>query len=186
MKGQDMKGKRIVIASLIVCMLAGTAAAAAAAGDYAVKDKKNKTKGEPTEGMALVYVVRPSNLGAAIKFWVFADDQVIGLTRGKSYAFALVPEGSHLFWAKAENTSTLEMEVVGGRTYYLKTVPRMGFGKARVNLSMTTEDEAMRVIEKGGYMTLTEEGRKRAAEIAANRMDRAEQKESKKQKYEGD
>jgi hypothetical protein len=178
-----MNGKRIVIASLIACMLAGTAIVA---GDYAVKDKKNKQTGEPTEDMALVYVIRPSNLGAAIKFWVFADDQVIGMTRGKSYAFALVPEGSHLFWAKAENTSTLEMEVVGGRTYYLKTVPRMGFGKARVNLSMATEADLQKVLAKGGYMTLTEAGKRRAAEIAANRMERAETKEAKKDKYEGD
>jgi hypothetical protein len=176
-----MNAKRIMVACLALSLLA---VALAGAGEYAVKDKKNKKMGEPTEDMALVYIFRPSALGAAIKFWVFADDQVIGITRGKSYAFALVPEGSHLFWAKAENTSTLEMEVVGGRTYYLKTAVRMGFGKGRVQLSIASEGEAKKTLEKGGYMYLTEAGKRRAAEIAANRMDRAERKEAAKGKYE--
>ncbi len=168
-----------IVASLLVLFACTTPVLAE---DLFVKDKTDKKLGEPTEDMALVYIIRPSKLGWAIKFWTFADDQILGVTKGKCYTYALVPEGEHLFWAKAEDTSTLEMEVVGGRTYYLKQTARMGFNKARVNLSITNEAEAQETFEKAPYISLTDAGRARGAEIVANRHERAKTKEGKKEK----
>jgi hypothetical protein len=171
--------KRLVIGMIVASFLA----VPALAQEYMIEHKQDKQMGEPTEDMALVYILRPSQLGAAIRFWVFADEQVLGLTRGKGYTFALVPEGEHLFWAKAENTSTLEMEVVGGRTYYLKVAARMGFGKARVKLTVSDEATAEKVFKKAPYTELTEAGLARGKEIVANRIERAKTKEGKKEKW---
>jgi hypothetical protein len=173
--------KRTVVGLILFAFLA--VPAMAQEEKWMIEHKKNKQMGEPADDMALVYVLRPSSLGAAIRFWVFADEQVLGLTRGKGYMFALVPEGEHLFWAKAENTSTLEMEVVGGRTYYLKVAARMGWGKARVRLAATDEAEAEKVFKKAPYVELTEAGLTRGKEIVANRLERAKTKEGKKEKW---
>ena len=85
----------------------------------------------------------------------------------------MVPEGTHIFWAKAENTSGVEVEVRGGETYYFKMAIRMGLGKARVKMVQIDEAEAEPLFDKCDYVVATEEGRQRAAEIAANREDRA-------------
>ena len=143
------------------------------AAEYFTKDKTNKPRGEPTDDQALVYVFRPATMGAAIKSWAFADDQFLGVSRAKGYYFALVPPGVHVFWAKAENTSGLEVEVVAGETYYFKVAIRMGFGKARVKLVQIDAAETERWFGRCGYVVPPEAGRERAAEIAANRLDRA-------------
>ena len=109
------------------------------AGKDFLERHKEHVMGKPTDDQALVYIIRPQFLGTAIRFWAFADDQFLGLTRGKSYTFALVPEGSHLFWSKAENILSIEMEAVGGQTYYFKQSVRMGGMKARVMLSPMSE-----------------------------------------------
>jgi hypothetical protein len=150
------------------------------AAEYYTKDKQNKSRGEPTEDMALVYVFRPATLGAAIKTWAFADDQFLGVSKSKGYYFAHVPPGKHIFWSKAENTSALELNVEAGHTYYFKQAIKMGFNKARVKMIQIDETEAEKLIDKCGYTKPTEAGRQRAEEIAANRMDRAENKAAKK------
>ncbi len=156
------------------------------AGEYYTKDKTNKKRGEPTEDMALVYVFRPAKVGAAIRTWSFAGDQFIGVSKPKAYYFALVPPGKHVFWAKSENTSGIEVEVEAGETYYFQTAIRMGFNKARVKMMQIDEATAEEFFAKCSYVEATEEGRQRAAEIAANRQDRAIQSaEKRKQKAQG-
>lgn len=174
-----MLPKRIVIA---VCLLGVALASSAAPGEMEKLDEK--VFGEPTEKEALVYLIRPTSLGMAIKFWAFADQTFLGLTRGKSYTFALVPEGRHLFWSKAENIATLDMEVLGGRTYYLRQEVRMGGFRARVRLSKMTEPEAKEALEKCDYTVPTEKGRQEAAQIIAEKWDKAKLKESEKETWE--
>ena len=112
--------------------------------------------------------VTPAVVGAAIKTWAFADDQFIGVSKSKGYYFDLVPAGKHVFWAKAENTSGVEVEVKGGQTYYFKTAIRMGFGKARVKMTQLQAAEAEGLFAKCDYVEPTAEGRTRAAETPAD------------------
>lgn len=159
---------------LVLTVILVATSSMADAAEYFTKDKTNKARGEPTEDMALVYVFRPASAGAAIKTWAFADDQFLGVSRARGYYFALVPEGKHVFWAKAENTSGLEVEVKAGETYYFQTAIRMGFNKARVKMiQIDDQAEVEKFFDKCGYVVPTEEGKQRAAEIAANRQDRA-------------
>ncbi len=158
---------------LVLSAVLVTTISVAHAGEYYTKDKTNKKRGEPTEDMALVYVFRPSAMGSAIKSWAFADDQFIGVSKARGYSFALVPEGKHVFWAKAENTSGVEVEVKAGETYYFQMALQMGFNKARVKMVQIDEAMANKFFTKCGYVVATEEGRQRATEIAANRQERA-------------
>lgn len=157
---------------VLTAVLVATSSVAYGA-EYFTKDKTNKARGEPTEDMALVYVFRPATAGAAIKTWAFADDQFLGVSRARGYYYALVPEGKHVFWAKAENTSGVEVEVKAGETYYFQTAIRMGFNKARVKMIQIDEAETAKFFDKCGYVVPTEEGKQRAAEIGAERQDRA-------------
>jgi hypothetical protein len=169
---------RKLIITLLLVLLAGIASVQAA--EYYQKHRGDERRGEATDDMALVYVFRPATMGAAIKTWAFADDQMIGVSKAKGYYFALVPPGKHLFWGKAENTSGVEVEVKAGETYYFKTAIKMGFGKARVKMLQIDEYEARRYFVKCSFCEPTEEGRKRGAEIAANRIDAAEQNAEKR------
>lgn len=159
--------------TLVLTTMLVVSVSAAWAGEYYNKDKSSEARGEPTEDMALVYVFRPATAGAAIRTWAFADDQFLGVSKSKAYFFALVPPGKHVFWAKAENTSGVEVEVKAGETYYFKKSIRPGIGKARVKMVEIDEATAKGLFGKCDYVVATEEGRQRGTEIAANRQDRA-------------
>ena len=100
--------RRWKLALLVACSLALSAVSAA---DYYQKFKDVDKRGEPTAEQALVYVFRPATVGAAIKTWAFADEQLLMVSKPRAYSFALVPEGKHIFWGKAENTSGLELDI---------------------------------------------------------------------------
>ncbi len=146
------------------------------AGELFTVEKETRMA-EAKDGHATIYVVRPAMIGKAIKFWAFCDDTPLGVTKGKTYTFGHVPAGKHVFWAKAENVSALEMEVEAGKTYYLWQKARMGGMKARVKLTEATEAEGKAALKKAGkYTSLTGEGETRAKELAGEYLARAKEK----------
>jgi len=151
------------------------------AGDLYTKHKKSEpTFGEPAADKALVYVIRPSTVGAAIRTWAFYDDELIGVTRGRGYTFAHVPPGERLFWAKAENTSALRLEVEAGKTYYFHSQIVPGLAKARVKLVPIDETKAAKFLRKCGWAEPNDAARVRGAEIIANKLDKANQNAAKR------
>ena len=168
--------RRIMTLSMVVLL---SAVLSAQAAEYYTKDKVNQKRGEATDEMALVYVFRPAMVGAAIKTWMFSDDQLIGVSKAKAYSYALVPAGKHIFWSKAENTSALEIEVKAGETYYFQQQILMGFNKARVKLVPIDDSKVEKFFKKCRYVEPTAAGRSRGAEIATNRLDRAKAKVAK-------
>jgi hypothetical protein len=171
--------------SVVSIVLLALVISAASAAEYHTKYKGDHRRGEPTEDMALVYVFRPATVGAAIKTWAFVDDELLGVCRAKGYYFALVPPGKHIFWSKAENTSAVEVEVEAGKIYYFKMHIRMGFNKAQAKLIQIDEADTEKFFAKCSFTEPTAEGRERAKEIIANRMDRAEKKAEKRKEKEG-
>ena len=145
------------------------------AGEYVeVKDAKKLLK--PTDTEAAVYVVRPSFAGKTVKCWAFADDQPLGVTKGKTYLVALVPAGAHVFWSRAENVSALELEVEAGKRYYLKQAMRIGGLKSRVKMRLLDEREGLELVKRCKLAEMTPEGRRRAAEVAVEKLDVAREK----------
>jgi len=170
--------KKMILTLTVLTLLAGPLTLA---GDLYTKHKKSEaTFGEPSADTALVYMIRPSTMGAAIRTWAFYDDELIGVTRGRGYTFAHVPPGDRLFWSKAENTSALQVDVEAGKTYYFKQQIMPGIGKARVKLVPVDEATAAKLLRKCGWAEPTAEARERAAEIVSNRLERAQTKASKR------
>lgn len=97
----------------------------------------------PESGKALVYVVRPSMFGAAIRFNVFVDDQEaaseMGFTRGKQYIYFNVTPGEHKIYSKAENWAEAKITAKAGDTIFIQQEPSTGFVIARN--SITTIEE---------------------------------------------
>lgn len=93
---------------------------------------------QPKEGKAIIYVVRPSSLGALIRFNVFVDDKEdaseVGYTRGAQYIYFNVDPGTHHIFSKAENWAQLDVEVKSGDVVYLQQDPAMGILIARNDL----------------------------------------------------
>lgn len=137
---------------------------------------KEKVFEEPSDSEALVYVVRPATVGFAIKLWAFADKDAIGVTKGRMYISGKVAPGKHVFWAKAENISALELNVKPGKTYYLKQSVRMGAFKARVKLEVISKEEWEKNVKKCSYAKLTAGGKKRGADLAAKGLSKARKK----------
>lgn len=136
--------------------------------------QKERVYGEPTEHTAIVYVVRPASFqGKVIKSWAFVDQEPIGVNKGKHYTFASVEPGKHVFWARAENTSALELDIEAGKTYYLKQKVKTGALKARIKLIQIDETEGQVAVEKCKYTQLTEAGRARALEIVEGKYETA-------------
>ena len=165
--------------------LVWTAGSAVHAGEY-FEAHKEVRRGEPKEDQALIYFFRPAMVGAAIKSWVFVDQEVAGVFRSKSYIYTYVAPGKHTVWAAAENVSAEEIEVEAGKTYYFQVSIKMGIMKARVKLKLLPEDSAKAKLGKcKKFTTLTEAGKSRGAEIASNRFGTAKKKlEKRKEKTE--
>jgi len=92
----------------------------------------------PPEGKAIVYVVRPSQLGTIIRFNVFLDDQEdkseMGYTRGAQYIYFTVVPGEHKVLSKAENWAELAFTGKAGDVLFIQQDPVMGIIMARNNI----------------------------------------------------
>jgi hypothetical protein len=92
----------------------------------------------PQEGKAIVYVVRPSQLGTLVRFNVFLDDQEdnseMGYTRGAQYIYFTVAPGGHKVYSKAENWAELDINATPGEVMFIQQDPVMGLIMARNNI----------------------------------------------------
>jgi len=129
---------------------------------------KDHPLGETLPDQALVYVVRPTSMGYAIKSFFFCDDEIRGINRGSSYFFFHVAPGKHVMWSKSENVDALELEAQAGQTYYLQQRVQMGGFRARTKLEALSKaegEEALGKCKKHG--TITDKGRDQGKEYAA-------------------
>ena len=134
---------------------------------------KERVSPEPMDGKALVVVVRPAKMGYAVKSFFLMDDAPLGINKGSSYFFTHVDPGAHVFWSKSENVDALELAVEAGKTYYIQQKVQIGGLKARTKLEVLTEEQGRAALEKcSRHATMTERGRQRATEIAAEYRDK--------------
>lgn len=168
--------RSFVIGAVCVVLAAPLLAVAGDEEDYAVREKA-VVRPEVLPDKASVYVVRPAKMGMAIRMWAFADDTVLGLTKGDTYAHAYLDPGLYTFWSRAENVSAVVQTIEAGKTYYLKQSVKMGGLKARVKVEFLSDEEGEYVLGRcNQYSTLTDTGKRRAAEIAAEKYETAQDK----------
>ncbi len=108
----------------------------------------DNTSMAPPTGNALVYIIRDSAFGFAIKMDVFIDEQPIGHTWAKSYLQAVLAPGHHTILSKSENKATLELDVQAGQTFYVQQQIKMGALYARSKLVLFDEAKGMKKLSK--------------------------------------
>ncbi len=101
-------------------------------------DEKAKSLVAPSD-KALVYVIRATGFGGAVKFKVFCDDKFIGSTSGMRFVYTIQEPGKHNFMSQAENKDELSIVLEANKTYYLEQEVKMGIIMARNKLAVLDE-----------------------------------------------
>ena len=102
----------------------------------------------PTPGKAIVYIIRPSIMAAAIEMRLDCDSFFVGWINPKTYLFTVLDSGDHTFIAKSENKSTLKIHLDGGQKYYLEQDAKMGIMYARTKLRIITPEVGINYLSK--------------------------------------
>jgi hypothetical protein len=169
-----MRRAAVLCAALLVSAAPGSILAGDEAKDAGPSEEgyvtftKDHPLAKPEAGKALVYVVRPTSMGYAVKSFFLVDDAIAGINRGSSYFYVQVDPGRRVFWSKSENIDALELTVEAGRTYYIQQQVQIGGFRARTKLSVLDEAEGKSALAKCiKHGTLTAKGRAKGAEIVA-------------------
>src|SRR5262249_10831871 len=118
----------VVLASGCASVQMASESMDASAKTYAVKP-----------GMANVYVYRNETMGSAIKMPVALDGRLVGDTAAKTFMLLEVSPGSHTILSKTENDSTVTVNAVAGRNYFVWQEVKMGMMAARSQLQLVDE-----------------------------------------------
>jgi hypothetical protein len=111
------------------------------------KDQVAKTL-QPSDGKALVYILRPSTFGMVVRMFVRCDSVHIGSTMAHNFVYAMLDPGTHTLRSTSENNSTLEITVDAGKVYYVKQEVKMGFAIAETGLKLVDEKEGQKYLQK--------------------------------------
>lgn len=90
---------------------------------------------------ALVYFLRPSNLGYKINAAVYDNEQFIGFVPYNQKLPYFTDPGEHLFMVVSEAADFIKADLVAGKTYYIEVAPRMGMWRARFSLAPITKED---------------------------------------------
>ena len=88
----------------------------------------------PSPDKALVYFIRPNELGYPTHAAVYDGDDFVGFVPFNTRLAYQADPGEHLFYVVSEAADFMTAELVAGRTYYAQVVPRMGAWRARFSL----------------------------------------------------
>ena len=102
-------------------------------------DVKAKQFAPAQKGTANLYIYRNEIMGSAIKMPVLIDGIAVGDTVAKAYIYKTLPAGSHTIVSKAENDSSLTIDMQAGRNYFVWQEVKMGLLYARSKLHLVDE-----------------------------------------------
>jgi PBP1b-binding outer membrane lipoprotein LpoB len=85
----------------------------------------------PATDQASLYIYRNESLGRAVKMAVLIDDKPVGTTVAESYIHQTLPPGKHVIVSKAENDTSVSIDMKAGQTYVVWQEVKMGFVSAR-------------------------------------------------------
>lgn len=100
---------------------------------------------QPSANNAIVYVVRPSGLGALVRFNIHVDSKddaaEVGYTRGGQYIYFTLSAGEHKIYSNAENWAEIALTTKSGEVVYLQQEPALGIIMARNNIFRVDETQ---------------------------------------------
>lgn len=123
------------IGSVLLVILVGCASVPMASGDRDAEAKAFKAKSDK----ASIYVYRNENIAAAIKMPVVLDGKLVGDTGPRTFLLLEVPPGRHMIVSKTGNDSAVDLDVAGGRVYFLWQEVKFGAFAARSHLQQVDE-----------------------------------------------
>jgi PBP1b-binding outer membrane lipoprotein LpoB len=88
---------------------------------------------------ANIYVYRNETIGSAIKMPVALNGKLVADTGAMTFLVLEVPPGAHTILSKTENDSTLSVDAVAGRNYFVWQEVKMGVFAARSALQQVDE-----------------------------------------------
>ena len=94
---------------------------------------------QPAPDKAKVYVYRNEVMGAAVKMPVLIDNQSVGDTTSKTYIEKDLQPGPHTITSKTEKDSTITIDMLAGKIYYVWQEVKMGMFAARSQLHEVDE-----------------------------------------------
>ena len=131
-----MLRKMLALCALAVLVLAsGCASVQMASPEQDTAAKSFAVK----PGKANIYVYRNETFGAALKMPVALDGKQVGETASKTYFALEVNPGPHTVMSKTENESSVTLNAVAGRNYFLWQEVKMGLISGRSNLQEVDE-----------------------------------------------
>ena len=119
---------------------------------WAESDKKQHPTPEAPPDKALIYVIRPSSMGA--RFYqskVAVDGQWVGVNTNNTYLFFTLEPGEHHFCSqmKPMGKGLVILRVQAGKTYYFFVQQNASGGwKGRTELVLTSESRAQQALKK--------------------------------------
>lgn len=132
-----MMRKLMAAVALTAVLLMSGCASVPMAGKNA--DAKAKQFAPSQSGTANLYIYRNEIIGSAIKMPVLIDGMDVGDTVAKAYIFKTLSPGSHTIISKAENDSSLTVDMQAGQNYFVWQEVKMGVLYARSKLHLVTE-----------------------------------------------
>lgn len=140
-----------MIRSLMVCValaamlvISGCASVPMASKDADAKAKQFATQTDK----AAVYIYRDEGFGAAVKMSVLIDGVAVGATAAHSYIYKELSPGQHVIVSKAENETSLAIDVKAGQVYFVWQEVKLGFGSARSALHLVDEAKGRAGVQK--------------------------------------
>jgi len=124
---------------------------------YSVRDDSGQKPAEQPADKALVFVIRPTHVGALIQTKLAVDGKWVGVNKANDYFYVVLDPGPHYFCSQSENRSLLSLTLEPGKTYYLQQKVKMGVFKARNKLALLDENEGKKGLAKCKLTTMTEE-----------------------------
>jgi hypothetical protein len=92
---------------------------------------------DSTWDYAILYVYRPSGVGAFVSYDLYLGDQVICKVKNNSkQEIKITKKGKNILWAKTESKSEVPIDIEFGREYYLRCTMVMGIMVGRPQLQL--------------------------------------------------
>lgn len=108
---------------------------------------KGQTLKVPSDGKAMVYIMRSNNLAAGINFRVFDKETFLGALPSSAYIVYECDPGEHLFWAASENRDYAEAALEANKTYFIDLRAKMGLVIAAVGVEPYSPDNEAHLSE---------------------------------------
>ena len=126
----------MAVAATVMAMLLSACASVPMAS---VQQDAKAKEFTPAPDSAGLYIYRNESFGGAVSMTVWINDTVIGPTAAKTYYKFDVKPGKYKITSHAENESTLSVDTVAGRNYFVWQEVKMGLWKARSLLQQVDE-----------------------------------------------